>query len=93
MEILIRGRLILLAVFFTALVLTAIGSSLEINFLYLVSGITAHIALLLFILTESFGTLSKRRNIFLKVMARLFLVMLTLIVGNMLFYTAVGFLS
>jgi hypothetical protein len=93
MEALIRARPILLAVFLCALALTAIGSSLEINFLYLASGVAAHIALLLFILTESFGTLSKQRHIIVKVMARLFLVILTLTVGNMLFYVVVGFLA
>jgi|TARA_R110002167_G_scaffold93338_1_gene250249 hypothetical protein len=93
MEALIRARPILLAVFLCALALTAIGSSLEINFLYLSSGVAAHIALLLFILTESFGTLSKQRHIIVKVMAQLFLVILILAVGNMLFYIVVGFLS
>lgn len=93
METLIRTRPILFAVFLCALVLTAIGSSLELNFLYLASGVASHIALLLFILTESFGTLSKRRHIIVKILARLLLVILTLAVGNMLFYIVVGFLS
>ena len=93
MEVLIRVRPILVAVFLCALALTTIGSGLEINFLYLASGIAAHIALLLFILTESFGTLSKRRHIVVKVIARLLLVISVLAVGNILFYVVVGFLS
>lgn len=92
MEALIRARPILLAAFLCVLILTAIGSILEIYFLYLVSGVVAHIVLLLFILTESFGPISKRRHIFLKVLARLILTILTMAVGNMLFYIIVGFL-
>lgn len=93
MEALIRARPVLLAVFICALALTAIGSGLEINFFYLVSGVAAHIALLLFTITESFGTLSKRRHFFVRILARLFLVILALAVGNMLFYILVVFLS
>jgi len=93
MEALIRAQPVLLALFLCALALTAIGSGLEINFLYLASGVAAHFALLLFILTESFGALSKRKHIVVRLMARLFLVILTLAVGNMLFYAVVGVVS
>lgn len=92
MEPLIRSRPILLAVLLCALVLTAIGSILAIYPLYLASGIIVHIALLLFILTESFGSLSKRRHISLKMSARLILVILIMNVSNMLFYIVIGFL-
>lgn len=90
-EVLIRARPIVFTFFLCAFALTVIGSALDIDVLYIASGIISHITLLLILAPYSFGTLSDRRYI-IKIMARLCFAVLILTTGNIIFYLAVGFM-
>lgn len=84
MEILVKARPCILAIFF--LTLGAIGAGVFIDTMALAhaGGVLAHVALFLFLLTESFGSISKQRDRFSRIMARMFLVPSGLVVIGLL---------
>ena len=74
MEKLIKARPYILALFFITLIANFICAVNQAEGLYRLSYIIAHIMLFLFLLTESFGSVSKQRSRFCRNMARVFLV-------------------
>jgi hypothetical protein len=75
MEVLIQARPYILATFFLALVTLVIGLFIDTKTLFKTGGILAHVALFLFILTESFGSVASKRSRFSRGVARVALVM------------------
>ena len=82
MDALVQARPYILATFFIALVAIGVGSFNQTMGLLRVSGVLAHVMLFLFILTESFGSVSRQRSRFSRNMARVFLVFSGFLVLN-----------
>lgn len=73
MEKLVKARLFILILFFASLVLIGIGLFENTRIVFRTGGVTAHIALFLFLLTESFGSISRKRSKISRNIARVFL--------------------
>ena len=75
MEKLVLARPYILATFFIALLTLGIGAFNQTMELLRAGGILVHIALFLFVLTESFGSVASKRTRLSRIMARVFLVL------------------
>jgi hypothetical protein len=75
METLVQARPLILTLFFASLVIIGIGAFENTGVAFRTGGVTAHIALFLFVLTESFGSISRKRSKTSRNMARVFLVL------------------
>jgi len=84
METLVKARPLLLATFFLALAAIGIGTFIDAQALFRNSAALAHFALFLFILTESFGSVSRRRSFGTRIIARIFLFLSAFVVIGLL---------
>lgn len=84
MEKLVKARPYILATFFLALLTFGVGAFNQAMGVLRAGGILAHLALFLFVLTESFGSLSKQRTRFSRNMARVFLVFSGFVVAGII---------
>lgn len=82
MEVLVRARPFVIGAFFFALVAIGVGAFRETQTLFRSGGILAHVALFLFILTESFGSVSRKRSRPSRIIARIALVFSSLLMAN-----------
>mgnify|MGYP006172896545 CR=1 FL=1 len=88
MEALIRTRPYAIAVFFIALAGVFASAVANATWLFMPAGSLAHVALLLFVTTESFGPIAERRSRASRWGARIFFALLALLVTTLV----VGFL-
>jgi uncharacterized membrane protein len=72
MELLIRGRPIILVAFFVSLACIALGLYLDHHLFFAGSALATHAFLFLFTVTESFGRVARTRSKTARVMARVF---------------------
>jgi hypothetical protein len=93
MEVLIKNRIIVLAIFFILLSIAIVSSYKELQVAYLVSAYICHIFFFLFFLTESFGKISQKRHIAWRIIARIILVLTGLIIINITFYSFIAIFS
>lgn len=84
METLVKARPLILAAFFLALTAFGVGTFLDVQALFRSSGALAHIALFLFILTESVGSVSRQRSRSTRIIARIFLCLSAFVVLGLL---------
>ena len=75
METLVQARPLILTLFFASLAAIGIGAFINTGVVFRTGGVTGHIALFLFVLTESFGSISRTRSKTSRNMARVFLVL------------------
>ena len=72
MELLIRIRTILIAAFFGSLGGIGVGAYMDKQAVFAAAAITAHLSLLLFTTTESFGRIALARSKSARIIARIF---------------------
>lgn len=82
METLVQARPLILTLFFASLAAIGIGAFVNTGVVFRAGGVTAHIALFLFVLTESFGSIAKKRSRTSRNMARVFLVLSGFVVAG-----------
>lgn len=83
METLVRARPLILVTFFLALAAIGVGAFVDTKALFRGGGAIAHVALFLFILTESFGSVSRQRSRSSRIIARIFLTLSALVVTGL----------
>lgn len=93
MEILIRNRKIILIITILALLVVIICSYKEFKIAYMLSGFIFHILLFLFLITESFGRISKQRHIVWRIIARVVLLLTGFTIMNITFYSIIAIFS
>jgi hypothetical protein len=93
MEILIRSRIIILIAFVLALLVVIICSYKELKIAYMLSGFIFHILLFFFLITESFGRISRQRHMALRVIARVVLLLTGFTIMNITFYSIIAIFS
>jgi len=84
MEMLIRARPLIIAVFFLAIFAIGIGAYSNVPSLFQSAALLAHVALMLFVVTESFGSVSLKRSKASRIMARTFLGLYVLMFASMI---------
>lgn len=82
MEVLVRARPLILSVFFIALAALFV-TAFATPWLMDLAAVAAHVALLFFLLTESFGSVSGARSKTSRVIARVCLTLSFLLVGTL----------
>ena len=90
MEALIRGRPYILTAFFIALGAVFASPFVNQTWLTAVAIPTAHLALLLFLATESFGPIAQRRSGASRWVARVFFALSALVVGGFAAHVLLG---
>lgn len=90
MEVLIRNRVIILALFFVILLISIIGSYKKLQIVYLTSAFICHILFFLLLLTESFGRVSETRNFALRATAILLLLLTGLTLLNIAYFSIIS---
>jgi hypothetical protein len=93
MQILIKNRIIILAIFFLTLSAAIICSYLKLQIAYMVSSFICHIFFFLFFFTESFGEISKQRHIAWRITARIVLLLTGLIIINVTYFSMIAIFS
>lgn len=85
MDLLIRGRPLIIAAFFISIVCFGLGLYLDHQVLFATFALSAHASLFLFTATESFGRVAQTRSTPARVMARILFFMYVLAgVGGLL---------
>lgn len=84
METLVQARPLIMTLFFASLVFIGIGVFENNRMLFRTGAVTAHIVLFLFLLTESFGSISRKRSKTSRNMARVFLVLSGFVIAGIL---------
>ena len=82
METLVQARPLILTLFFASLAAVGIGAFINTGVVFRAGGVIAQIALFLFVLTESFGSVAMKRSRSTRNMARVFLVLSSFVVAG-----------
>ena len=86
MKTLVLARPLILTMFFASLVAIGIGVFINTGVVFRTGGIMAQIALFLFLLTESFGSISNKRSRASRNIARVFLGLSGFVVAGIVAY-------
>jgi len=93
MKLIIQYRLIILALFCLTLAAAIYFSKIDLRMEYLVTSFLNHIFLFLFLLSESFGEISIKRHMALRLIARILLFLTGLTMINIVYLSMIVLLS